>query len=78
MEEGKPLDLSQLMGQKKSLQEQIEENIDTIRYQAEQGKAEYQNLYGICYENGWGVGQDVKEAFKWYTKAADQLRLAMH
>jgi TPR repeat protein len=27
---------------------------------------------GITYENGQGVKQDLKEAAKWYRKAADQ------
>ena len=72
IEEGKPLDLSQLMGQRKSLGEQAAERIDSIRYEAEQGKADFQYLYGNCFENGWGVEEDPKQALTWYKKAAEQ------
>ena len=72
LEEGQPLDLSKLMGQRKSLEEMAIEQIDTIRYQAEQGKADYQYFYGACYENGWGVKQDHAQAMNWYQKAAKQ------
>lgn len=72
VEEGKPLDLSQLMGGRKSLQDQIIERIDSIRILADEGKPEYQYLYGVCHENGWGVEQSEKEAFAWYSKSAEQ------
>lgn len=78
MEEGKPLDLSPLMGQRKTLEEQVASNIDTIRYQAEQGKADYQYLYGASYEYGWGVDMDLKQAYTWYKKAADQQQPASY
>ena len=77
MEEGKPLDLSQLMRPKKSFQEQVIERIDTIRYEAEQGNADYQYLYGNCFENGWGVEEDINQALAWYKKAADQKQKAV-
>ena len=76
MEEGKPLDLSQLMGQRKPLEEQAAERIDSIRYEAEQGKADYQYLYGVCLENGWGVAPNASEALGWYKKAAGQQQKA--
>lgn len=73
MEEGKPLDLSQLTGKvKKSMGEQATEMIDSIRYQAEQGNADYQYFYGACYEQGWGVPIDYSKAFEWYQKSAQQ------
>ena len=78
IEEGKPLDLSQLMGERKSLGDQAAERIDSIRYFAEQGKADYQYLYGACFENGWGVDEDDAQAFVWYKKAADQNQKASY
>ena len=78
MEEGKPLDLSQLMGQRQSLGEQVASKIDTIRLRAEQGKADFQYLYGASYEYGWGVEPNIKEAYKWYMKAADQKQVASY
>ena len=45
VEDGKPIDLSQLMGgQKKSFAQQMTDNIDSIRYKAEHGNASYQYL----------------------------------
>ena len=72
LEEGKPLDLSQLMGQRKSLGDQVAEKIDSVRIKAEEGIADYQYLYGASFENGWGVEQDAKQAMTWYRKAAEQ------
>ena len=73
MEEGKPLDLSQLMGgQKKSLGEMAAGMIDSIQKMAESGDADYEYFYGACFNEGWGVEQDMVEALKWYKKAAAQ------
>ena len=72
LEEGKPLDLSQLNSERKTLQEQLTDHIDTIRSRAKQDKAEYHYLYGLCYENGWGVDKDAKQAYEWYAKAAEK------
>ena len=72
MEEGQPLDLSQLQGGGMSMGDRVASQIDSIRYKAEQGDASYQYAYGMCYEKGWGVDQSWKEALAWYTKAADQ------
>lgn len=72
LEEGKPLDFSQLQGGKKSVEEQVAAQIDSIRYKAEKGDAKFQYAYGVCYEKGWGVEQDLKEALAWYRKAAAQ------
>ena len=72
LEEGKPLDFSQLNNAGKSVGEQVAAQIDSIRYKAEQGDAKFQYAYGVCYEKGWGVEQDVKEALVWYRKAAAQ------
>lgn len=78
LEEGKPLDFSQLMGQKKSFEEQVASRIDSIRYYAEQGKPDFQYLYGMSFENGWGVEADAKQAYEWYKKAADQKQSASY
>ena len=72
MEEGKPLDFSQLNNAGKSVGEQVAAQIDSIRYKAEQGDAKFQYVYGVCYEKGWGVDQNEKEALAWYRKAAAQ------
>ena len=72
LEEGKPLDLSQLNNAGKSMCEQVAAQIDSIRYKAEHGDAKYQYAYGVCYEKGWGVEQDEKEALSWFRKAAAQ------
>ena len=72
IEEGMPLDLSQLMGGQVSIEERVASQIDSIRYKAEHGDANYQYAYGVCYEKGWGVEQNMKEAFAWYQKAAKQ------
>ena len=72
MEEGVPLDFSQLQGGGSSVEDRVVSQIDSIQYKAEQGDAKYQYAYGVCYEKGWGVEQDLKEAFNWYTKSAAQ------
>lgn len=78
LEEGQPLDLSQMMGQRKTFEEQVISHIDTIRQQAEEGKADYQYLYGASFEYGWGVDQDMSQAYEWYKKAADQKQPAAY
>ena len=78
LEEGKPLDLSPLMGQRKSLGDQVTELIDTVRIKAEEGLADYQYLYGASFEYGWGVEEDAKQAMTWYKKAADQKQKASY
>lgn len=72
LEEGKPLDLSQLNNAGKSMGDQVAAQIDSIRYKAEHGDAKYQYAYGVCYEKGWGLEQDEKEALSWFRKAAAQ------
>lgn len=72
MEDGKPLDLSQLQRGGKSTEEHVASQIDSIRYKAEHGDAKFQYAYGVCYEKGWGVDQDLKKALDWYNKAAKQ------
>ena len=72
LEEGKPLDFSQLLTGGVSVAEHVTSQIDSIRIKAEQGDAKYQYAYGVCYEKGWGVEQDMKEALEWYRKAALQ------
>ena len=72
LEEGMPLDFSQLQGGRMSVEDQVASQIDSIRYKAEHGDAKYQYAYGVCYEKGWGVEQDLKEAVAWFNKAAEQ------
>lgn len=72
IEEGKPLDFSQLQGGGNSVAEHVASQIDSIRYKAEHGDAKYQYAYGVCYEKGWGVDQNMKQAMAWYQKAAKQ------
>lgn len=73
LEEGKPLDFSQLNNNAgKSMGDQVAAQIDSIRYKAEHGDAKFQYAYGICYEKGWGVEQNEKEALSWFRKAAAQ------
>ncbi len=72
LEEGKPLDFSQLQGGNMSVGNQVAAQIDSIRYKAEHGDAKFQYAFGVCYEKGWGVEQDMKEALLWYKKAAAQ------
>ena len=78
LDEGKPLDFSQLMGPRKSIEEQVASKIDSIRFYAEQGKPDFQYLYGRSFENGWGVEADAKQAYEWYKKAADQKQPAAY
>ena len=72
LEEGKPLDFNQLQGGGMSVGDQVAAQIDSIRYKAEHGDAKYQYAYGVCYEKGWGVEKDLKQALTWYNKAAAQ------
>lgn len=72
LEEGMPLDFSQLQGGNKTVGDQVAAQIDSIRYKAEQGDAKYQYAYGVCYEKGWGVEEDAEEALAWFRKAASQ------
>ncbi|WP_171251809.1 tetratricopeptide repeat protein, partial [Acinetobacter baumannii] len=37
-----------------------------------QDNAEAKYYLGILYEEGYGVTQDYKKAFEWYSKAANQ------
>jgi len=45
--------------------------LDTIRANAEEGKAEYQYILAVLYDNGDGVEQNKYLAFKWYKKSAE-------
>lgn len=72
IEEGKPLDLSQLQGGGMSIGDQVASQIDSIQYKAEHGDDKFQYVYGVCYEKGWGVEKDMKQALAWYNKAAEQ------
>lgn len=72
VEEGKPLDLSQLLGSPMTTEQKLIAQIDSIRFKAERGDADYQYAYGFCYERGWGVDQDNSQALAWFKKSAAQ------
>ena len=38
---------------------------------ADEGNARAMNNLGLCYLNGYGVGQNDNEAFKWFSKGAE-------
>ena len=42
------------------------------RRAADKGNAVGEANLGVLYANGWGVPRDVREAIKWYAKAAAQ------
>ena len=73
LEEGMPLDFSQLQGQKMSVEDHVASQIDSIRYKAEQGDAKFQYAYGVCYEKGWGVEQNTKEALAWFRRCTSHV-----
>lgn len=72
VEPGKPLDLSALFNnrEKRSLGERLASNIDSISEGAKKGDINLMFYYGVCFEQGWGVKQDYKQAFEWYEKAS--------
>ena len=47
-------------------------DINSIKKAAEQGDAQAQFNLGNCYAKGEGVSKDLKEAVKWWCRAADQ------
>ena len=51
---------------------QSSEAVKWLRKAAEQGVAEAQSWFGLCYANGDGVAKDKAEAVKWYRKSAEQ------
>ena len=50
----------------------LKHNKDSIKHQAENGDAYYENLLGRCYEYGIGYEIDYKQAVIWYEKAANK------
>ena len=46
--------------------------IDEMTRLAQNGNANFQYSLGRCYDKGHGVEENNKEAFKWYSKSADQ------
>ena len=46
-----------------------DDDVDDCRVRAEQGDSEEQFVLGVMYESAF---QNVKEAFKWYRKSAEQ------
>lgn len=55
-----------------SMQNYSAEELESLIETAEQGNADAQNNLGVMYYFGYGVPQDYKKAFEWYTKAAEQ------
>lgn len=51
---------------------QYKEAFPHLQYAAEKGHIESQFLVGDCYDNGYGIVEDVKKAMKWYEKAGNQ------
>jgi len=47
-------------------------DVDDCRVKAEQGDSSAQFNLGLMYQNGLGVYQDYRSAFKWYRLAAEQ------
>jgi uncharacterized protein len=45
---------------------------EQYKQMAEKGNADAQKKLGELYEQGKGVGADIKESAKWYAKAAEQ------
>ena len=50
----------------------ITDAFNCYKMSAELDNAEAQNMTGMCYYEGIGVGKNEKEAIKWYKKAAKQ------
>ena len=48
------------------------DEIDAIRFAAEQGDAKAQSNLGLMYDQGLGVSQDYAEAVRWFRLAAEQ------
>jgi len=46
--------------------------VSVAKPKAEAGEPWAQLRMAIFYENGWGVDQDFKEAYTWYSKAVEQ------
>ena len=71
MEDGKPLDFSQLIASQNAKAEKMKAMVDTIRIKAEQGNPDYQYAYGMCLEKGYGVEKNERQALDWFKKAAE-------
>ena len=50
----------------------MQDEIDAIRFAAEQGDAKAQSNLGLMYDQGLGVSQDYAEAVQWFRLAAEQ------
>ena len=53
-------------------QKNYTEAVKAYRQAAEQGHVKAQCSLGFCYEKGYGVPTDMKQALHWYRKSADQ------
>lgn len=51
---------------------QYNKAVTLYKQAAEQGNAAAQNSLGFCYKRGYGVTQNLTQAFYWYQKAANQ------
>jgi len=45
-------------------------DLKSCQQEASQGDTAAQTTLGLMYDNGQGVAQDYKQAFKWFSKAA--------
>ena len=50
----------------------MQDEIDAIRFAAEQGDTKAQSNLGLMYDQGLGVSQDYAEAVRWLRLAAEQ------
>ena len=60
------------IGYKLYCSKQYKEAIPHLQYAAEKGHVEAQFLIGDCYDNGYGIVEDVDKAIEWYEKAGNK------
>ena len=60
------------IGYKMYCSKQYKEAIPHLQYAAEKGHVEAQFLIGDCYDNGYGIAEDVDKAMEWYERAGNQ------
>ncbi|MBR3410174.1 MAG: sel1 repeat family protein [Candidatus Methanomethylophilaceae archaeon] len=54
------------------MEQSYDEAARWFRAAAEQGNADAQYMFGLCYESGWGVDKSYDEAARWFRAAAEQ------
>ena len=57
---------------KAAVKDSVQNDLQSLIRNAEQGDADAQYYLGNCYYNGEGVERDYRKAVYWYTKAAEQ------